>query len=150
MSSYELPATATEPATHPVIPLRRRLSTRWISLLTLAALLALWWAVTATGLIEPLFLPPPSAVLQKGWLLATTGYMDSTLWQHLGASLSRIGLGLSFALGEGPKFAHKVRDEAAVDRAACGKGLGQAHPVFIDVNGRRVNVVARTSRRNQP
>jgi taurine transport system permease protein len=34
--------------------------------------------VTASGLIEPLFLPPPSAVLQKGWLLATSGYMDST------------------------------------------------------------------------
>jgi taurine transport system permease protein len=98
MSSYELPATAAKPVTHAVIPVRRSLSTRWISLLTLAALVAIWWAVTATGLIEPLFLPPPSAVLQKGWLLATTGYMDSTLWQHLGASLSRIGLGLGFAV----------------------------------------------------
>ena len=98
MSSYELPATATKPVTHAVIPVRRSLSTRWISLLTLVALLVIWWAVTATGLIEPLFLPPPSAVLQKGWLLATTGYMDSTLWQHLGASLSRIGLGLGFAV----------------------------------------------------
>jgi taurine transport system permease protein len=74
------------------------LSTRWISLLTLVALVVIWWAVTATGLIEPLFLPPPAAVLQKGWLLATSGYMDSTLWQHLGASLSRIGLGLGFAV----------------------------------------------------
>ena len=98
MSSYELPATAAKPVAHTVIPVRRSLSTRWISLLTLVALLAIWWAVTATGLIEPLFLPPPSAVLQKGWLLATTGYMDSTLWQHLGASLSRIGLGLGFAI----------------------------------------------------
>lgn len=98
MSSYELPATAAKPVTHAVIAVRRSLSTRWISLLTLAALLAIWWGVTATGLIEPLFLPPPSAVLQKGWLLATTGYMDSTLWQHLGASLSRIGLGLGFAV----------------------------------------------------
>ena len=98
MSSYELPATATKPVAHAVIPLRRSLSTRWISLLTLVALLAIWWAVTATGLIEPLFLPPPSAVLQKAWLLATTGYMDSTLWQHLAASLSRIGLGLGFAV----------------------------------------------------
>lgn len=98
MSSYELPATATQTVTHTVIPVRRSLSTRWISLLTLVALLVIWWAVTATGLIEPLFLPPPSAVLQKGWLLATTGYMDSTLWQHLAASLSRIGLGLGFAV----------------------------------------------------
>ncbi|GAA0387664.1 putative aliphatic sulfonates transport permease protein SsuC [Pseudomonas extremaustralis] len=98
MSSYELPATAAKPVAHAVIPLRRSLSTRWISLLTLVALLAIWWAVTATGVIEPLFLPPPSAVLQKAWLLATTGYMDSTLWQHLAASLSRIGLGLGFAV----------------------------------------------------
>ncbi len=29
-----------------------------------------------------------------------------------------MGLGLSFALGEGPKFAHHVRDEAAVDKLA--------------------------------
>ena len=99
MSSYDVSSAAVKPATASVaIPLRRSLSTRWISLLTLFALLAIWWAVTATGLIEPLFLPPPSAVLQKGWLLATTGYMDSTLWQHLGASLSRIGLGLGFAI----------------------------------------------------
>ncbi|MFK3606363.1 taurine ABC transporter permease [Pseudomonas sp. AP19] len=98
MSSYELPATAAKPVALAPTPLRRRLSTRWISGLTLGALLAIWWAVTATGLIEPLFLPPPSAVLQKGWLLATTGYMDATLWQHLGASLSRIGLGLGFAV----------------------------------------------------
>ena len=98
MSSYELPATAAKPVALAPTPLRRRLSTRWISGLTLVALLAIWWAVTATGLIEPLFLPPPSAVLQKGWLLATTGYMDATLWQHRSASLSRIGLGLGFAV----------------------------------------------------
>jgi taurine transport system permease protein len=98
MSSYELPATVAKPPAHMAIAVRRNLSTRWVSVLTLAALLTLWWAVTATGLIEPLFLPPPSAVLQKGWLLATTGYMDATLWQHLGASLNRIGLGLGFAV----------------------------------------------------
>ena len=97
MSSYEIPAaTAIKPGATKS-PVRRSLSTRWISLLTLAALVFIWWAVTASGLIEPLFLPPPSAVLQKGWLLVTSGYMDSTLWQHLGASLGRIGLGLGFA-----------------------------------------------------
>ena len=99
MSSYDVSSAAVKPVSaSAAIPVRRSLSTRWISLLTLLALLAIWWAVTASGLIEPLFLPPPSAVLQKGWLLATTGYMDSTLWQHLGASLSRIGLGLGFAI----------------------------------------------------
>ncbi|SEN45651.1 taurine transport system permease protein [Pseudomonas sp. ok272] len=99
MSTYQIPATAAKtsvPST--TIAVRRPLGTRWISVLTLLVLIVLWWAVTASGLIEPLFLPPPSAVLQKGWLLATTGYMDSTLWQHLAASLERIGLGLGFAV----------------------------------------------------
>jgi taurine transport system permease protein len=73
---------------------RLNLGTRLISVLTFIVLLTLWWAVTASEWIEPLFLPPPSAVLQKAWLLATQGYMESTLWQHLAASLERIGLAL--------------------------------------------------------
>lgn len=97
MSSYEIPVGKAAEA--PVAtPGKWRISTRWISSLTLAAVLLLWWAVTAAGLIEPLFLPPPSAVLEKGWLLATKGYMDVTLWQHLGASLQRIGIALVFAV----------------------------------------------------
>jgi len=91
MSSYEIPAVVSETTSRRATnDSRPSLSTRWISGLTLIALLAVWWAVTASGLIEPLFLPSPSAVLQKGWLLATSGYMDSTLWQHLAASLERI------------------------------------------------------------
>jgi len=99
MSSYEVPALVREPvARRPVTGPRFKLSIRWISSLTLIALLTIWWAITASELIEPLFLPSPLAVLQKGWLLATSGYMDATLWQHLGASLQRIGLGLLFAI----------------------------------------------------
>ncbi|WP_058975863.1 taurine ABC transporter permease TauC [Pseudomonas syringae] len=98
ISSHELtgitnltdkPPVARRPRVYP--------STRTISALTLVTLLALWWAVTARGWIEPLFLPPPADVLGKGWLLMTKGYMDSTLWQHLGASLQRIGLALGAA-----------------------------------------------------
>ncbi|MCV4264810.1 taurine ABC transporter permease TauC [Pseudomonas capsici] len=99
MSSYELesPAkTGTGKTTRAALQLK--LSTRAISILTLSVLLGLWWAVTAAQWIEPLFLPPPSDVLQKGWLLLTTGYMDSNLWQHLGASLQRIGLALGAAI----------------------------------------------------
>lgn len=96
MTSYQIPVA--RPAPVPAAHTRLSLSTRWISTLTLAAVLVLWWAVTASGLIEPLFLPSPVAVAQKGWLLATQGYMDSTLWQHLAASLSRIGLALLFAV----------------------------------------------------
>jgi taurine transport system permease protein len=50
MSSYEIPAAAVKP-TSTAIPVRRSLSTRGISVLTLVALAVIWWAVTATGLI---------------------------------------------------------------------------------------------------
>ncbi|MEE4149082.1 taurine ABC transporter permease TauC [Pseudomonas viridiflava] len=96
MSSYEL-SNPIKPGISARRP-RLYLSTRAISVVTLVVLLALWWAVTAAEWIEPLFLPPPSAVLEKAWLLLTKGYMDSTLWQHLGASLQRIGLGLGAAI----------------------------------------------------
>ncbi|HEX8540259.1 MAG TPA: taurine ABC transporter permease TauC [Pseudomonas sp.] len=98
MKSYELsnPASkANEPAG---AALPWQLSTRSISVLTLIVLLTAWWAATAGQWIDPLFLPPPAAVLEKGWLLMTKGYMDSTLWQHLGASLQRIGLALGIAV----------------------------------------------------
>jgi len=68
----------------------RRLSTTTISTLTITALLLLWWVVTNAGLIAPLFLPPPQNVLRKFWQVSTHGFMDSTLWQHLGASLARV------------------------------------------------------------
>ena len=64
MSSYEIPAVASETlARDPARRFRRPVSTRWISGLTLITLLVLWWVVTASGLVEPLFLPSPSAVL---------------------------------------------------------------------------------------
>lgn len=82
---------------------RRRL--RWpfslqfsLSLLSVGILLALWWGITALGLIAPLFLPPPQVVLQKLILIASPqGFMDATLWQHLGASLARMLVALFFA-----------------------------------------------------
>ncbi|WNC10135.1 taurine ABC transporter permease TauC [Pseudomonas coleopterorum] len=96
MSHY--PTEAIDRTRKPAARRPWRLSTRAISTLTLAGVLLLWWAVTASELIEPLFLPSPGAVLDEAWLLATQGYMDATLWQHLGASLGRIGLALVFAV----------------------------------------------------
>jgi taurine transport system permease protein len=87
MSSLDLPVagkhvTPNLPAAKPAA-----LSTRWISTLTLASLLLAWWLVTAAGWIEPLFLPPPADILAKAGP-AHPGYMDASLWQHLGASLA--------------------------------------------------------------
>lgn len=76
----------------------RELSLFTISSLTVAFLLWAWWAVTYFSLIEPLFLPSPQAVAKRGWLVLSQGYMDSSLWQHLAASLQRIGLGLLAAV----------------------------------------------------
>jgi len=95
MSSVDL---ALQPTASAATSKGWRLGTRTISVLTGASLLLAWWASTHFGLIDPLFLPAPASVAQKGWLLATTGYMDSTLWQHLGASLQRIGIALGLAI----------------------------------------------------
>lgn len=89
----------TSLASHPPAPVRRRqVSTGLISLLTLLGVLFLWWAVTAGGYIDPLFLPSPQAVLSRVMRLFSAGYMDATVQQHLAASLWRIGLALLAAV----------------------------------------------------
>ncbi|MDR6712337.1 taurine transport system permease protein [Pseudomonas hunanensis] len=98
MSSLELPVARKPASPEKAVPKPRwSLPTRWISALTLASLLLVWWLVTAAGMVEPLFLPSPADILAKAWLLLTQGYMDASLWQHLGASLGRIGLALAAA-----------------------------------------------------
>ena len=93
------------------------LGIRLVSALTLTGLLLLWWLVTALGWIDPLFLPSPREVLQRLWLLSTVGYLDATLWQHLGASLWRIGLALLAALA----FAIPVG--VAIGRSRLAQGI---------------------------
>ena len=85
---------------------RTRLALRWpfsrqltLSVGTLVVLLAVWWAVAAQQWISPLFLPPPGQVLEKLITIAgPQGFMDATLWQHLGASLTRILVALLAAV----------------------------------------------------
>lgn len=97
MSSLELPLP--EQAIASAKPRRKReLSLFVISSLSVLSVLLAWFAATASGLIEPLFLPSPQAVARRGWQLLTIGYMDATLWQHLAASLERIGLALLCAV----------------------------------------------------
>ena len=89
-----LPA-ATVPRPARPLPWRRWLSQpRWLSLATVLGLCAGWWWVTALQLVPPLFLPSPQAVLGKLYQVATEGYMDATLWQHLSASLARVAVAL--------------------------------------------------------
>lgn len=72
-------------------------ATHWAAL-SIACLLLSWWALTASGLIAPLFLPPPQAVLARFGELLVSGYMDATLPQHLLASLQRMLLALLAAV----------------------------------------------------
>lgn len=101
------PAIGRRPVDAPAGPRRRppagrgrRLAAR---LLSLAVLLAAWWLVTELQVWSELFVPKPTAVWdrfvdgitvhdgQKG----LSGYY---LWEHLGASLRRIGLGVGLAI----------------------------------------------------
>ena len=72
--------------------------TRLISLATVAGLLLLWGLVSNLGLVPSLFLPTPQAVLGKLVTVATTGFADATLLQHLAASLGRVFAALALAI----------------------------------------------------
>jgi NitT/TauT family transport system permease protein len=58
----------------------------WVAL---AVVLALWQLVGSLGLVNPLFLPTPLAILRAMGRLAVSG----ALWHHLSISVMRIGLG---------------------------------------------------------
>ncbi|WP_332607710.1 ABC transporter permease subunit [Achromobacter sp. ESBL13] len=61
-----------------------------ISLITSIALVALWFLVTSTGWVKPLFLPSPFAVYDKFVSAMTDGVANSTLAEHAMASLTRV------------------------------------------------------------
>jgi len=61
-----------------------------LSLGTIVALLLLWETVTRLGLVKPLFLPPPGAIL-KAFAQVWTGALDGTpLHTHVSDSLMRV------------------------------------------------------------
>jgi taurine transport system permease protein len=95
---------------------RRRQSLRrmLVRVAALVVFLAGWWLVTSLQLIKPLYLPSPSAVWQA-FVLANTdhpiapgvprmvkGEQNYYLWEHLIASLQRIGVGVGWAIVFGP------------------------------------------------
>ena len=61
-----------------------------ISLLTSLVLIGLWFLVTESGWVKPLFLPSPLAVWDKFVRALTDGVSNSTLTQHTLASLGRV------------------------------------------------------------
>ncbi|SDS39002.1 ABC transporter permease [Microlunatus soli] len=61
--------------------------------ITFAALLIIWWLVTALGAVQPLFLPSPGAVLTR----LGTAAADGQLWLDAGVSIYRIVVGFVIA-----------------------------------------------------
>ncbi|WP_421577294.1 ABC transporter permease subunit [Shinella sp. M31] len=69
-----------------------------ISLTTSFVLIALWFLVTESGWVKPLFLPSPLAVWDKFVLALTEGVSNSTLLQHTLASITRVFGAFALAL----------------------------------------------------
>ncbi len=81
-----------------------------IRVVVLAATLALWWLVTKLELVRPLYLPSPGAVwdafvqantdhpVAPGVDRMVRGAQNYYLWEHLIASLQRIGIGVGAAI----------------------------------------------------
>ena len=81
-----------------------------IRLVMVVVTIAGWWAVTTVGLIRPLFLPSPGAVwdafvransdhqIAPGVDRMVRGEQNYYLWEHLLASLQRIGIGVGAAI----------------------------------------------------
>ena len=74
-----------------------------LRLLSLAVVIAIWWIVAALDVWPDLFVPSPTDVWERFVESVTVhdgreGLSDAFLWEHLGASLWRIGNGLFFAI----------------------------------------------------
>jgi len=82
------PATAPLAAARFVFPDPRRATS--ISVLTVVALLILWWVATERGWIAPLFLPSPIVVARQLAAGLSTPIGDATLVGHTALSLFRV------------------------------------------------------------
>jgi taurine transport system permease protein len=104
---------------------------------TLALLLLVWWAVTASGLVAPLFLPGPDDVALRLVDLVRHGFVGATLLQHAGASLARVGLAMglwsrvSAALDPLIEFYRPVPPLAYLPLIVIWFGIGEVTKVVL-------------------
>ncbi|MDX8495951.1 ABC transporter permease subunit [Mesorhizobium sp. VK22B] len=82
-------------------PKRSGVSAHLISALTILALLAAWALSAELKLVSPVFLPSPVAVWTKFVVVASDGFVDATLLQHIAASLWRVFAALIVAIAVG-------------------------------------------------
>lgn len=86
--------------------------TLWLSLLSIAGLLFVWWMFTAMGWVKPLFLPSPQAVFGKFINVWQNGFTNTPFLEHVGISAARvfgafvlaclIGIPLGIGMGMSP------------------------------------------------
>jgi NitT/TauT family transport system permease protein len=88
----------------------------WIAL---AAVIALWQLLGSLSLVNPIFLPTPSAILRAIYQLAASG----ALWHHLSASLMRITAG--WMLGTVAGLRSDLRSVCSATRAASASPSSQ-------------------------
>lgn len=99
-----------------VAPRRWRLQAEpIITILTIGSILLLWYAVTASGLVPPSFVPSPQRTWQTFLRILQEGYRGHSLWEHWLASLTRvlmayvasalIGVPLGLAMGSDRRVA---------------------------------------------
>jgi ABC-type nitrate/sulfonate/bicarbonate transport system permease component len=62
---------------------------RYSGWIALVLVIGLWQFAGSAGWVNPLFLPPPTAIARAIWQLAISG----ALWHHLSFSIMRIGTG---------------------------------------------------------
>ena len=88
-----------------------------ISTVTVLVLMVLWWVAAASEVVSPVFLPRPDAVFWQSIVVARDGYVDSTLREHVYASLSRVLAALFFTILVG------VPAGLAMGLSRVGKGI---------------------------
>ena len=72
---------------------------RWLTIVTFSCILALWTAVTGSGLwpplIKPIFLPSPVDVVETFIRLTQQGYQGRSLLHHVTVSFNRFAIAFS-------------------------------------------------------
>ncbi len=86
--------------------------TIWLSLGSIAALVFVWWLVTAMGWVKPLFVPSPGAILAKFADVWQNGFTNTPFLEHVAISTARVfgafllacavGIPLGIAMGMSP------------------------------------------------
>jgi taurine transport system permease protein len=87
-------------------------NTFWLSVASVTVMLFIWWLVTTLGLVKPLFVPAPQAVLAKFVSIWREGFTNTPFMDHILISTVRvfgafllaclIGLPLGLAMGMNP------------------------------------------------